>query len=313
MSEKVNLKARDISLDVMKGFAMLLVIMQHSARQIVDSNWIGLILMDVPLFFLVSGFLAYKPEINIASMMTKKVRYILIPFVCAVIFTAIYSGLSILDIISKIDKCGYWFLQSLFIIFMVYCLICKSFKKIKYWVPLTIIIEILLLAASKFSPETIDNYIGFSSLCRYFPCFICGVVIRKYSYRMSVPNIWLLTCYLLIAIIPFLSLKIPKDLVFLASVLSYSAGAIILYYFIKSILGKLPQFLIGILTTIGKYSIVVYLIHFFLIPRIPIVDSLNATIMIIPSIIIAVIIAYICILISKLLTFATPLKYILPE
>lgn len=267
--------------------------------------------MDVPLFFLVSGFLGYTPIIDIKINLWKKVRYILLPFVCAIVFTSIYRGVSVIDIIFLMDKGGNWFLLALFIIFLIYYTINKCFKKAAFWIPVTITIELLLLAASKFLPEEIDNCICFSYLCCYFPCFIFGVLIKRYGLEKTKPSMWLLFLFLILTI--FTKIENTSYLIYIISVLSYSTGAIILYYFIKSICGKLPQFLIGILTTIGKYSIVVYLIHFFLIPRIPIVESLNATIMIIPSIIISVIIAYICILITKLLTFATPLKYILPE
>lgn len=62
---------RETYLDIIKGVAMLLVVMQHVGGRL-DEGMIFLCKVDVPLFFVVSGYLAMKSEINFRQELIKK-------------------------------------------------------------------------------------------------------------------------------------------------------------------------------------------------------------------------------------------------
>lgn len=272
----------------------------------------GVILMNVPLFFVVSGFLAYKENMTLNLLLLKKIRYLLLPYICAIVFSMLYTHTSFNEIMSAIDKHGFWFLQALFLIFIIYAVTYKSLNKLKYSLPIMLAIETGLLAASKFVPEIIDNYIGFSSLSRYFPCFIIGVFIRKYRLWDKGLGIAKGTVCLILAIIPFICDIPSNNLSFIMSILSYCAGSILIFYFIRSEVLTIPDWIVKMLTTFGRYTISIYIIHFYFVYHIPEITDISSTIMLIPTLLLAIVISYICILISKFLTEFTPIKYILP-
>lgn len=66
-----QISQRETYLDVIKGIAMLLVVMQHVGGRL-NEGMIFLCKVDVPLFFLVSGYLAYKPCIDYKKDFVKK-------------------------------------------------------------------------------------------------------------------------------------------------------------------------------------------------------------------------------------------------
>lgn len=130
-------------LDAMRGFTMILVVMFHvstiSFGQ-VDNESASvpfLILFRMPLFFFVSGFLAYKAnfEWNARSYVTilwKKVKIQILP---TVVFFILMCALRHDDFVfvfftflSTTAKGGYWFTWSLLHMFFVYYTILFSYK-----------------------------------------------------------------------------------------------------------------------------------------------------------------------------------------
>jgi len=79
-------------------------------------------MLDVPLFFMCSGFLAYKSTIDYRLELRKKTISILIPFILAVAAAALIRGINIVSIFTDITKSGYYFLQTLYEIFLLYWL-----------------------------------------------------------------------------------------------------------------------------------------------------------------------------------------------
>lgn len=73
---------RKTFIDVAKGIAMILVVMQHiGAPQDVGLRF--LCKLDVPIFFLCSGWLAYKQNINLIDSLKKAFTRLLVPFILA--------------------------------------------------------------------------------------------------------------------------------------------------------------------------------------------------------------------------------------
>lgn len=105
--------------DVIKGVAMLLVVMHHCGGSL-DKGMEVLTMVDVPLFFMCSGYLAYKERINYPKELRKKTVGILIPFILAVIIASLIRGVCIIEIFTDITKSGYWFLQVLYMMFLLW-------------------------------------------------------------------------------------------------------------------------------------------------------------------------------------------------
>lgn len=286
---------------------MLLVIMQHTGSRL-DLGMITICKTDVPLFFICSGFLAYKPHIDYKLQLKKICRRILLPFICASMFASLFFMESPLEILKSVGKRGYWFLEALFLIYIIYYILRYiAGHSTIYLVGLTLIVESCLIAFSKFGPEEIDNIFGISYITRYFPCFITGVWLAQ--RQIGQINKGLSTILLIITLGAFL---IPSkgNLNFLLHITGYLSSAIFLFYLIKEADNHLPSPMAKYIVIVGKYSLDIYLIHFFLVPYFGHISdyfifNLLATFGI------SLIVAALCILISKTISKATSLGFIL--
>ena len=137
-------------LDAMRGFTMILVVAYHVAQfGFVENEKSSaalpfLVLFRMPLFFFVSGFLAYKSRFvwnltNTIPLVLKKLHVQIIP---AVIFLSIFiifrSKLGFWDGLANAlkspTKDGYWFtwvLLQMFLIYYIISIIAHYLKKIK--------------------------------------------------------------------------------------------------------------------------------------------------------------------------------------
>lgn len=288
---------------------MLLVVMHHCGGSL-DHGMEILTMNDVPLFFLCSGFLAYKKSVNYLSEFYKKARGLLIPFVLALLFVAVVRHKNPIFIFTNdITKSGYWFFEALFLMFVMWWGISViSHNKNITLISFSCITEIALLAAAKISPEQIDNIFCFSSLCRFFPCFLIGCFIRKFEIE-KLTNRYIGLCLLIISIIGYSGwIKFPT-LSFLICVCAYASSAILLFFLIKSFEQSIPHMIHKQLCMIGTYSLNIYIIHFFIVPHLVTFHSFIINISV--SLFISVIVTYASILISRFLTFSTPLNKVL--
>lgn len=252
---------RETYLDVIKGLAMLLVVMQHVGGAL-NEGLSFLCKVDVPLFFVVSGYLASKPNIQARKELIKKTKRIAVPFVLALLFATFWYKQDIQDTLFDIGKCGYWFL------FCLFCFFCMfyTFNKIlqhKMLFAISFVIELSLLALSKFGPEMLDNILGISYMSRYFPCFIGGVFIKQYGIK----NIGKAMGCLLLAItcVAFTYRGLSTNISFLLHVVGYISSSIFAFYFIKYVENEMPDFVRNALSYIGKKSLAVYIIHFYFV------------------------------------------------
>ncbi len=181
-------------IDALKGFAMFLVVLGHSIIvypiNLHENNFFNNLYefvstFHLPLFFIISGYcFSYKDSYK--QYITKKFKRILIPYL-------IFSLLNILlrtlapSLVNKSDDFvtllmnvifnggEYWFLYTLFMIFVFYPLIYKvNRNKV-----IAIILEILLLIASLLNVKV--NMFCITSLLKYLFYFSSGVLIKIYK------------------------------------------------------------------------------------------------------------------------------------
>lgn len=293
---------RKTFIDVAKGIAMILVVMQHiGAPQ--DAGLRFLCKLDVPIFFLCSGWLAYKQNINIIGSLKKTFIRLLIPFILACVAASVFYKESYIEILLSSGKHGYWFLEALFLMFIIFWGI--------YHTPWSLIggsigIEIILLAITKYAPESINDILVIPYLSRYFPCFIAGAVLRLYN----IENIrkWL-SCSLLCVALVGLAYRVGStNISFIFHVCGYFCGAVIAFFLIKGFERSLPcNRWIGY---VGRYSLNVYILHFYFVPYIPFIsDWFIVNLALVVAVAIMVII--ISIVVGKILTYTTPLDKVL--
>lgn len=292
-------------IDITKGIAMLLVVMQHAGGTL-DEGMRLICRVDVPLFFLCSGFLTYKIHINTINYLKKRILRILLPFILAVIFAAVFFNEDIGNIFISIGKRGYWFLEALFIMSIIFLGLYQSSRRMIIG---GILIEILLLILSKYLPDSFDNIFGLSFLSRYFPCFIAGALMNKHELNKYI-NRWVGLILLIVSVTCFCYRFESSNMSFIGYVIGYLTSSILIFSFICNIERNIPYLLANSLCYVGKYSLNIYIIHFFLVPYYNSVSSyfiINFTV----TLLTALIVTAVSILIGKILTTMTPLNKIL--
>ena len=119
-------------IDALRGFTMILVVFAHvEAYGIFGmqyTSFLGTIfqLFRMPLFFFISGYIAYKSYPPSKDLVLKKLRVQIIP---ATIFALIYCHFNISGFIHDAAKAGYWFTYVLLeMLLMYYCIQYISYK-----------------------------------------------------------------------------------------------------------------------------------------------------------------------------------------
>jgi len=133
----VTKKPRLQWLDAMRGFTMILVVANHVSQMGFDQSWKFssslpfLLLFRMPLFFFISGFLAYKASqlwtVNeLGRLIAKKLRVQIIP---TAVFFVLYCAIickgftdSLVTNFHSPTKGGYWFTVALLWMFVIYYL-----------------------------------------------------------------------------------------------------------------------------------------------------------------------------------------------
>lgn len=136
------MKERLKSIDFIKGFTIVLVIVAHAIGMIIglDSNedrlYNYIYSFHMPLFMFVSGFVSYKIESNWLDI-KKRAYQLLVPFIAYPIITGLvlngeYHTTNLIENFEVPDS-GLWFLYVLFIISTFYSLSTIFYRKCLGW------------------------------------------------------------------------------------------------------------------------------------------------------------------------------------
>lgn len=207
---------KDYSVETLRGVAIILVVMGHvigsasdgGMKVADDSGWRHLYFtfeyLRMPLFTVISGWVyALRPVTpdKIKSFTAKKVRRILFPmaFVGTAYFLLQYivPGTNKTGNLAEIWKIYvfpytlYWYLPSLFIVFVLTGLL-DAYQRINtfwQWLAWTLIGFALLLLRDVVIPEASPNYFSYKGGIYLLPFFMIGVGIQRFKSFFS--NIWL--------------------------------------------------------------------------------------------------------------------------
>lgn len=209
---------KDLSIETLRGIAIILVVTGHAIgdgtqygmRLAGDSFlrhfYYSFVFLRLPLFIVISGWVyAIFPAtpLNLKLFISKKARRLLLPmlFVGATYYLVQYfvPGTNLKNNLSEIWRLLvfpftiYWYLPSLFIVFLLISLL-DAYGKIRtlnQWVVLFAITVTMLVLKTYFVKETDPNYFSYKGAIYLLPFFLVGIGLHR--FRVAFSNRYLLT------------------------------------------------------------------------------------------------------------------------
>ena len=232
---------------------------------------------DLPLFFFISGFLAYKATMSISDIgkaIKKKFVLLVMP---ALAFSIAYNLLYHKDVLSPLYKGFglYWFTISLFECFLIYyavLLLVKNQTQRNVTLVLLSLVSIGLLSVfSEFGPGILD----FNHLFKYFYFFVIGIFAKEYKsfYDKLIRSelfkgFSIVVFFVLLFIIdyefwPNVVFRFTRDIV-----LRVLGTAVVVSFFVThSSFFEKKNKINTVVGEIGKKSLAIYLLQYFFIPN----------------------------------------------
>ena len=271
----------------------------------VSSSMPFLVLFRMPLFFFVSGFLAYKANMtwnlpNLGKLTAKKLRVQIIPTVVFFLFAAAVirtepNFLTAVDtMFHSTTKGGYWFTLALLYMFIIYYVFAYIESKLKWksCVPIIILFIVSMLFyescylpryfwwAWGHRPAVHESWLHTTSLLQvmqYFPFFIYGNMVRRYwsQTQRIMDSKWFFP--MLVVIVIFCTLDVLKwhsmrmEWANIPTTLSKFILLTIVFMYFRHYHQYFTRMTwIGrSLQYIGRRTLDIYLIHFLFMPNLP--------------------------------------------
>ena len=315
MENTIVKKPRLEWLDALRGFTMIMVVANHVAGMGFGEEWRHssaipfLILFRMPLFFFVSGFLAYRASQvwnlrNLGTLVSKKLRVQIIP---TLVFFFLAMAILNKQFWPAVEagfhspmKGGYWFTIALLYMFLLYYAFSyiESKFKSKSWIPITLLFIIsLCFYETNYQPKYFSwaqGYRGaktdlfyflhdssFVQVLLYFPFFLYGNIVHRYwdKAQQIMDSKWFFPTVVVVVILATLdalkwhTLRMTWAIIPL-TVSRFGLLTIVFMYFrnYKQYFTKLSP--IGAsLQYIGRRTLDIYLIHFLFMPELPSVGA----------------------------------------
>ncbi len=295
-------------LDALRGFTMILVVAFHVSQigfvQPVktSSSLQFLLLFRMPLFFFVSGFLAYKADMQwdlrtLGRMVAKKLRVQTVPTLVFFFFTtAVLAKDFWADVVvgfHQPHKNGFWFTIALLWMFIVYYLFAyaESKLRVRSWIPVTVLFVLsLAVYETCYLPQVFSwadgrrgggsDFLNDTTLIqamKYFPFFIYGNIVRRYWQQAQrvMDSRWFYP--LIVVVVIFATLDVLKwhTLRMAWTNIPSTLSKFILLTMVFMYFRHYQQYLtrmsvIGtVLQYIGRRTLDIYLIHYLFLPNLP--------------------------------------------
>ena len=334
-------------LDAMRGFTMILVVAYHVAQMgflqpVKQSSSLSfLVLFRMPLFFFVSGFLAYKAQMTWSAetlwqLVVKKVRIQMVPTIVFFLFaTAVlypHFGAAVESNLHSPTKGGYWFTLVLLYMFLIYYPFAYLESKLKRpsWVPITLLFVASLAVYEtcfmphhfwwadgyrKHMPTTLLHDTSLIQLMKYLPFFLFGNIVRRYwdKAQRVMDSQWFFPLITVVVIFCTLDTLKWHTLRMAWANLPYTLSKFLLLTIVVMYFRHYAEYftqytIVGrSLQYIGRRTLDIYLIHFLFLPNLPAVGAFfkenghNFAIDTTLSILIALVVIAFCIITSNIL------------
>ena len=297
-------------------------------------------LFRMPLFFFVSGFIAYRLNevwdwTHYRNSMLKKMRVQVIPMLFfGLLFAAtVYTnrhGMSPKEAIVLFfytsDKLGYWFTEVLLEMFVIYYTVSFLMRKFRllYRQIVLILIAICfhilsLRGIMAYTSFNAGNWFCLHQLLFYFQFFIFGNLVSCYREKVfkAFDNQYVIGIIILLFCGSFIMYRmyIPGTIKILSEAVRYFGVATVVAVFrhYEHFFSKETRIGRG-LQYIGQRTLDVYLIHYFLIPSIPalglfIYSSNSIVLELTINICLSLLIILFCLIISNIIRISPFLSY----
>lgn len=284
--------------DMLKGVAIYLVVMGHVMifGMHCDDNYIPFRIVGavhMPLFFFISGWFSYKfAEGKLeAPRLLKRFNQLIIPTV--IVGSAFYFYSPYSDIpespcphyigmwLSKL-KNGYWFGITLFMIMVVYRLMCPLFRRIGMGLKggiLALGVYILLSGIYAVSPVVVSDPLQLHMLSIYYVPFIAGVFARCHRTRFdkALSSSPVMTAVIVVfalslaAVVmrPFCERLLHPGQIVFRPLLHVSLAMLAICTFKNAGSEPHPRGMLSLWCALGRNSLGIYLLHYFFIFSIP--------------------------------------------
>ena len=331
-------------IDAMRGFTMILVVYSHILlfsyhlkSDVFTYNDI-FVKFRMPLFFFISGWVLYKADriwniSTLKSFLSNKFR---VQIVSTAVFFLLYAYLFNYDISKGLidSKLGYWFTFDLFCFFCFYTTSCyvipKRFSS-GMMVDSVVLLVMVLIMLLSFSHTLFDqtefgkSVFGYLSIAkwRYYVFFILGVFVKKYfNSFVSLTNNKYFIGFIIVSFVFLLCFenKLESPIVEKVLFVVYGLlGVIIVFTFFRKYEDSFIQNKrIGFaLQYIGRRTLDIYLIHYFIVPRSLYVlgtffeHDNNYSLEFIITLALSLLVISICLVISNVIRLSPALSYYL--
>lgn len=198
-------------IDAMRGFTMILVVFSHVQLFGIElpSSHNGInnlfIMFRMPLFFFVSGFIAYRVgEVwewgHYRDSMLKKMRVQLIPMLFFGLLYAVTvfahksgqtAGEALATFFNNKNKIGYWFTEVLLEMFVIYYTVSFLLRRrslaTRQWVLAVVAVGLFALSladSSTYNGHRVCRWLCLYKLLLYFQFFVMGNLLSCYRERV---------------------------------------------------------------------------------------------------------------------------------
>ena len=283
----VNTREKDLSVETLRGVAILMVVTGHVigdgpqyAMRVSNDSFLrhfyySFVFLRIPLFTVISGWVyALLPAtiVNLKSFAIKKARRLLLPliFVGGAYYLVQYV---VPGTTNKNDLSGiwrlfvfpftlYWYLPSLFFVFIIVSLLDanRKMQSIRYWL-LYLFFTVALLVAKTYLVEDDDpNYLSYKGVIYLLPFFLVGVGVQRFARLFS-------NTYLLIALSSCLVVGLIIQQLAWYDVIQYSlnkgTGIGLLIGLTGTVLLLKLRWKVKWLIWLGSFAYSIYLFHAF--------------------------------------------------
>lgn len=293
-------------IDRLKGFAILCVVMGHYVLFVLgQTDIIAEIIgsFQMPLFMFMSGYVISSAPTLMKCC--KKIITFLSPMLVVGSIFVFFSGSSLSTWIHTPFKYGYWYLYVLSVFYVILYIIGVLGRTNKIQALLALVFYLFLCVLNNYVPSKWNDIFSIWMLKLYWPFFIVAYFVRQNDLLHILTKKNCFYSFSLVGYIVgfFLYIKGHNHLFHLNA---FFFIIIVVYIFV--ITEKKDSFITRNLSYYGRHTLDIYLFHFFIIRLTNLdlvgnwfVESGNILLEIISGIVYSVLVAIICILISKVI------------
>ena len=333
-------------IDAMRGFTMCMVVFQHIA--LFNGGGIlspsGEVLRDIfisfrmPLFFFISGFIAYKSSefwtsSSYRQRIATKARVQLLPTVFFYMLYALCFGTNPLQFFEKGFQI-YWFTFVLFEIFLIYFTCSFLLRKHSHVLDIVLIllaITFVLMQKLSFTYSHYGQVMSMLNLSSYLQFFVLGHFANKYSTQAFklIRNNYINALVILFFVAAMIAMtkfglfadNLVAEWALKYELLRYAGLFIVLSFFYKhrnyfEAGGRVSR----AMQYIGRRTLDIYMLHYFFVlysknPSLPLVQAITSSDSIVVQIaglgVMTLLIVGLCLLVSEVLRNSNLLAYCL--